>query len=100
MDSLSREPFRLTLRVNHKRWIRLGVCQLKSAIEHEFCMWDWSVVGHGHYCVSSIGGVISHTDSNLNWKIKGFKIAKGDTIEMKYDPARGRFRVTKAHEEF
>jgi hypothetical protein len=51
-----------------QQWMVIGMCQIRQAQSHKFEGWNWSNIGHGHYCVTSHGYVFSHSDASANCK--------------------------------
>jgi hypothetical protein len=71
----------------------IGMCQIRQAQSHQFEEWDWSNIGHGHYCVASNGGVFSHSDASANCERLSFKFGTGDVLRFEYDPKQGKLTV-------
>lgn len=70
-----------------------GICQIRQAKEHQFGDWDWAKLGHGHYCVSSYGLVLSHSDDSVNFTQKSFRFRAGDVLHFEYDSQMSKLKV-------
>jgi hypothetical protein len=52
MADTGTNTFRWSIKVHrHSEGMWIGICQIRQAQSHNFDMWDWSYIGHGHYCV-------------------------------------------------
>ena len=77
----------------------MGIClsNIKTPLDDSI---NWQNTGHGCYLFEATGRVFSHSDATVNDKSKSFEYSKGDTVEMSYDPARGKLRASKGSEQY
>jgi hypothetical protein len=78
-----------------RNYMYLGICLLKSVESHNFRMWPWRDIGHGHYCVCSDGYAYSHSNSDINFEINSFTFEAGDILHFKYYPVQGKLNIQK-----
>lgn len=69
------------------------MCQIRQVQLHKFAEWYFGEVGHGHYCVSSYGLVYSHSDADVNFKIKSFTFGMGDVLHFEYHKRQRKLTV-------
>jgi hypothetical protein len=65
-----------------KRWMAVGICKPEQAVSHNFQMWRWRSIGHGHYCFESDGFVFSHSDAAVNYQLKSFPFKNDDELHF------------------
>lgn len=88
------------VRINKlKRWVDIGICQIRQVHSHKFLRRSWLYTGHGHYCLHSDGSAYSHSDANANNTYILFKFKKGDELQFCYDLVMGKLVVTKINGE-
>jgi len=75
-------------------WIGIGI-SLHNLIKNANFHFNYTVIGHGNYLISSNGYSWSHSQKEFNSAFKSFNFLVNDIIYIEYDPVALKLRFLK-----
>jgi hypothetical protein len=75
-------------------WIGIGI-SLHNLIKNANFHFNYTVIGHGSYLISSNGYSWSHSQKEFNSAFKSFTFVVNDVIFIEYDPVALKLRFHK-----
>lgn len=75
-------------------WIGIGI-SLHNVIKNANFHFNYTVIGHGSYLISSNGYSWSHSQKEFNSAFKSFNFVVNDVVYVEYDPIALKLRFLK-----